>query len=190
MGFFDLHCCYSGIALTGDTQLILLVKRDQQWQPISAPLRSFYDRLGGLDDPYSDDPETLRPFSAFTSWAEQHLAAGNLQEALGSMRDLAGRWNGQDLHYALIDAEIYHALDGGLVAADPQLPEDIRVDWKAAILGINPVDLEDSEQYCGLEGDFGCRARVDAALKRFADQPAIVDAIEGNAEEWRELDEE
>jgi len=176
----------SGIALTGDVQILLLARREGCWRPISAALRGTYDRLGGVDEPEDQDPS----FDAFGQWAKQVLGAEDLSDALERMRDGQAAWNGQELSYALVDARLYEALPDDLLDADPDLPVVLQHAWKAAVADVEPIDVEDSEQYCGLSGSYGCQNRIDAALEQFASNPGLFAAIEANANDWRELDEE
>lgn len=184
----DVHCAYTGIALKGETQLVLLAKDEDAWKVISAPLRSTYDRYGRIDIPSMDDPPNRSPFDAFMEWANEHFRVTDSDELFELMIDGQALWRGREISYALVDAGVYDTLPDDWIAADQHLPQRLQYPWKAALKHIAPIDIEDSDQYCGFEGEYGCRSRVELALQRFADNPKIVAAINLNANEWRALD--
>lgn len=190
MGVFDVHCAYSGIALVGKTQLLLLAKDEDGWTNISAPLRSTYDRYGRIDIPSIDDPSNRSTFDALTAWAREHFGVTGSDDIFEPMTDGQAQWRGREISYALVDAGIYDALPDIWIAADQYLPQKLQHPWKAALKGLAPVDIEGADQYCGFEGEYGCRNRVELALHRFADSPELVAAIHQNAGAWRTLDGE
>ncbi|MEL6546171.1 MAG: hypothetical protein AAFQ82_16205 [Myxococcota bacterium] len=182
MGLFDLHCAYSGLALNGDTRLILLLRDGQRWVPLCAPIAGFYDRAGGLDEP-SDHPKA-QVFSQFLG----QLGHREFSAGLEAMRDFQLEWKGETLSYALVDAGVYDALPSASPELDSRLPEELGPAAKSAVDGVVPVDVEDGDQYTGLRGTYGCAPRVEAARKRFADSREMLAAIESNAQRWGELD--
>lgn len=181
---FDLHCGYSGLALREETRVVLLARRGESWVPLAAPLCETYDRGGGIDEPEDGEPA----FEAFEAWARAELGTDGLEETLEAMRDGTVEWNGAPLCYALVDEAVYRALPDASTPADAALPEALRVPWKSALGGLVPVDLEDTEQYTGLVGRYGCQARVEAAKVRFRDDPAVLEAIAANEASWAESD--
>lgn len=186
MGFFDVHCAHSGLALVEDTRLVLLLETDNGWKPLGAPLSGTYDRLGGIDEP--EDPSPA--FVAFTEWMEELVGESDFEEILFQLRDGEGQWNGHELNYALVDEAVYQALKGPLESADPGIPEALRVGWKRELRTVEPVDLDDTAQYTGVEGEYGCQARIDAARERFRDAPEILAAIAKNEAAWRKNEED
>jgi len=186
MGVFDVHCAYSGIALNGPTQLLLLAKEKDDWRVISAPLRDTYDRYGRIDFPSDEEDGS---FNDFKAWAGEHFGVTDSDDIFEKMVDGEARWRGQQIAYALVDAGVYDALPVDSIAADKHLPQNLQRSWKSVLKDLTPIDFDDSDQYCGFEGKYGCRSRVELALQRFADSPKIVAAINANAESWRELDE-
>jgi hypothetical protein len=122
MGFFDVHCAHSGLALVEDTRLVLLLETDGGWTPLGAPLHGTYDRLGGIDEPQEPTPA----FRAFSQWMEELVGEGDFEEALFQLREGEGQWKGRELNYALVDEGVFQALGGPLEPADPGLPEGLR----------------------------------------------------------------
>jgi hypothetical protein len=188
MGVFDVHCAYSGIALKGETQLILLSKEEDGWKVISAPLRGSYDRYGRIDIPSVAELPNGSVFAAFMEWASEHFGVTDSDGIFQSLIDREAVWRGREVSYALVDADVYDALPDTWIAADQCLPVRLQCPCKAALGCVTPIDIEDSDQYCGFEGKYGCRSRVELALQRFADAAGIVAAINHNATRWRALD--
>lgn len=189
MGLFDVHCSYSGVALSGDTQLVLLLGDDDAgWVPISAPFRGTYDRLGGLDEAEPDEA-SHRDFSALVGFLRGEFGLEDFETALEAMRDREITWHGKTLSYALVDAGVYDALAQDSVEVDPRLPSALRTPAKKAVQALTPIDIDDSDQYTGLTGKYGCRQLIERAEERFSEHPALLAAIEANAREWAELDD-
>jgi hypothetical protein len=184
MGVFDVHCTYSGVPLSGDVQVILMQRSGDGWTPLSAPLRSTYDRYGAIDE-----PDATPAFDAFVRWAKETFDVDGHEEAFETMRDGDAKWEGAEIGYALVDAAVYDALPVAVSAADARLPDALRVPWKTALAGTAPIDLDEAGQYTGYAGEYGAGEAIVRARERFADAPAVLAAIELNAERWRELDE-
>lgn len=190
MGVFDVHCSYSGVALIGEVQFLLLEGDHNNWRVLSAPFRGCYDRYGRIDLPSADDGASGAQLDAFVAWGHEVSGVSEFEEILEKMLEGQALWRGHRISYTLVDGGVYDALPSVLSEADPNLPEHLQCAWKAALGAIAPIDIEDSDQYCGFEGEYGCRSRTDAAQIRFANDPGISAAIEANASQWRELDME
>jgi hypothetical protein len=188
MGVFDVHCRYSGIPLIGDTQLFLLAEHNQRWKVISAPFRGSYDRYGRIEVTFNGTDSSKSRFDAFIAWTKEHFGLAEFEQILERMFDGDFIWRGHKISYSLVDAAVYDALPHALTPTDPGLPECLQCPWKGALGAITPTDFEDSDQYCGYEGKYGCRSIVELALTRFANNPAVVAAIKRNASEWQEID--
>lgn len=190
MGFYDVHCCVSGVALSGQTQLILLRETEKNsWAPIAAPFRSTYNRLGGVDKPDMTKPHLKNVYEAFLEWMEKNFSIPDFDSALEYMQWQKLDLDGQVISYALIDAGVYDALPEAKGDAWTLLPDSLQVPVERLIDKIDPVDMEDTDQYCSFNGNYGCLTRVESARKKFRSSPKLLTAIEANADRWRKLDE-
>jgi hypothetical protein len=230
MGFFDLHCVESGLALEGPTAVLLIAKNGEQWLPCALPCIGTYDRFGGVDELWIDDAgeEILSAVARSLPNVEPDIALEDLLHEL--VRSTRGQWAGRDVSYTLIDAPVYHAAaetvrarpgydDATLDAMAPStliakafpFPECLGlyrgieaksrealkelVRFRAWGTALRPVAEAASGQYCGfmppssMEGSAAFTLDlVKAARARYAGHPAILEAIEENADRWSELD--
>ena len=104
-------------------------------------------------------------------WASEHFRAAGFDEAFEAMMDGPARWQGRNISYALIDAGVYDALPEVCVAADEHLPQSLQYPWKAALQQIAPIDIEDSDQYCGFEGEDRLSEPSGVRTATFCGQP-------------------
>ncbi len=185
MGFFDVHCAYSGLALAGDTRLVLLAKEGRQWVPIAAPIVSTYNRLGGLDE--AKKSPAWKPLS---KWLASVTGQSDFHEAMEALADGEATWNDVPVAYTLVDEGVYQALKGGVTSGSDELPAALRGTYKTALGKLTPIDFEDGDQYTGLRGESGCAKRITRAKKRFAGDKAMLKAIASNEATWQERDDD
>jgi hypothetical protein len=185
MGLFDVHCGYSGIALRGDARLVLMQKAGRRWAPIAAPVASTYNRLGGIDERRKD-----KTFAALSAWLCELTGAEDFEESLQSLTGGEVVFGNDAISYSLVDEGVYQALPGSQSPASEALPNKIRVAWKTAIAKVTPIDFADSDQYCGLKGEFGCARRIARAKKKFASERKVLAAIAKNEALWKQWDDE
>ena len=118
MGVFDVFCAESGIALHGDTRLVMLAESGNEcFEPIALPIKGCYNRYGSIDasdDSLDKNGRAIFEFCKklkydtppFGKEFEEHLSVLNM----GPSEDSWARWNGQRISFALLHDGIYEAI--------------------------------------------------------------------------------
>lgn len=120
MGFFDVHCAATHLALRDSTRLLLLgSENDGPFRPAALPLVGCYDRFGGIDSIEMDASaqalqSLIKEFSRFNAGKppfDQHLREMNH----GVFEDAWITWKSYRVSYALVDDAVYRAVVGTIV---------------------------------------------------------------------------
>ncbi|MCA9618972.1 MAG: SEC-C domain-containing protein [Myxococcales bacterium] len=131
MGTFDVHCAVSGLALVGDTRLILVAAKNGAFTPAALPLRGTYDGYGAIEaiEPGSNTPileAALPHFDCLptpSDPSDPSLESTLRSLNMGVAEDDWAQWRGHRISFALVDGGIYDAIgdtvaDGGDTAWD------------------------------------------------------------------------
>lgn len=110
MGFFDLHCVESGLALNGPTALLVISKQHERWLPCAVPAFDTYDRLGGLDTIFLDDAGDTILSSVHVASLPQGGQGLALEDRVSELCVGHGTWAGRETSYTLVDAAVYRAV--------------------------------------------------------------------------------
>lgn len=118
MGVFDVFCAESGIALNGDTRLVMLAESGNgRFEPIALPIKGCYNRYGSIDaddDSLDENGRAVFEFCKklkydtppFGKEFEEHLSVLNM----GPSEDSWAEWNGHRVSFALLHGGIYDAI--------------------------------------------------------------------------------
>jgi hypothetical protein len=110
MGFFDLHCVESGLALIDSTALLVIAKQDGRWLPCATPAFDTYNRVGGLDEIHLDDAGEEILASVRVRSLPQGGEGIALEDLVSELCVAPGTWAERDTSYTLVDAGIYGAV--------------------------------------------------------------------------------
>jgi len=121
MGLFDCRCMITGVSLKGaDTVVVLLGQNETAYYPISLGIKGQYNRVGGIDQPATEDANmrlVLNHFRAKQQSGELDLGrpSKNIYELLGEFAeyidwDDASNISPGAVVYALICRAIWEAI--------------------------------------------------------------------------------